>query len=131
MYNGQDWRCYTLNKQGNIADNIKGQTLNFWKLSGGSETPVDPQPDDPTPEEPTISTIAEALAASSGEFTVKGVVTLVDGKNIYIQDETGGICLYFSAAPSGIALGDTVIGTGTRAAYKGLPELSGASFPRV
>ena len=130
VYNGQDWRCYTLNKQGNIADNIKGQTLNFWKLSGGSETPVDPQPDDPTPEEPTISTIAEALAASSGEFTVKGVVTLVDGKNIYIQDETGGICLYFSAAPSGIALGDTVIGTGTRAAYKGLPELSGASFEK-
>jgi len=111
----QDWRAYT-----NTTGNIKDQTLGLWKLTSAPEEP----------EEPTISTIAEALAASSGTFTVKGVVTLVDSKNIYIQDETGGICLYFSAAPSGIALGDTVIGTGTRAAYKGLPELSGASFEK-
>ena len=67
-------------------------------------------------EEPEYSTIAEALAgAENAEFTVKGVVTLVDGKNVYIQDETGGICLYFSAAPTDLNLGDTVIGTGSRA----------------
>ena len=82
--------------------------------------------DTPAPE---YSTIAEALAgAANTQFTVKGVVTLVDGKNIYIQDETGGIDLYFNTAPTGISLGDTLIGTGKRATYKGLPELSGATY---
>ena len=74
-------------------------------------------------------TIAEALAgAANTQFTVKGVVTLVDGKNIYIQDETGGIDLYFSATPSGISLGDTIIGKGVRDTYNGLPELKNATF---
>jgi len=83
-----------------------------------------------TPE-PTYNTIAEALAGAANEsFTVKGVVTLVDGKNIYVQDETGGICLYFNSAPADIKLGDTVIGSGARAEYRGLPELSGASFEK-
>ena len=82
----------------------------------------------PEPETVPIST---ALAGANGAtFTVKGVVTLVDGKNIYIQDETGGIDLYFSVAPSDIALGDTLIGTGTRAVYRGLPELSGATYQK-
>ncbi len=109
----QDWRAYT-----NTTGNIANQTLNFWKLTSAPEEP----------EEPTISTVAEALAASSGTFTVKGVVTLVDGRNVYVQDATGGICLFFAKAPSGIALGDTVIGTGSRTTYNGLPELSGATF---
>ena len=51
------------------------------------ETP-DPEP------EPEFSTIAAALAGAEGtQFTVKGVVTLVDGQNYYLQDATGGICL--------------------------------------
>ena len=83
-----------------------------------------------TPE-PETSTIAEALAGEANtEFTVKGVVTLVDGKNIYIQDETGGICLYFGTAPSDIALGDTLIGTGARDTYNGLPELKNAAYEK-
>ena len=81
-----------------------------------------------TPVEPETSTIAEALAGETGaEFTVKGVVTMLDGRNVYIQDATGGICLYPPAAPTDLALGDTVIGTGSRAEYRGLPELSGGT----
>ncbi len=77
-----------------------------------------------------LTPIADVLAADSGTFSVKGVVTLVDGRNIFVQDETGGINLYFAAAPTDIALGDTLIGTGTRGEYKGLPQLSGASFEK-
>ncbi len=83
-----------------------------------------------TPVEPAYSTIAEALAATEGEFTVKGVVTLLDNRNVYIQDATGGICLYLSAAPTDLALGDTVIGTGTRTVYRGLPELGSATYEK-
>jgi len=79
------------------------------------------------------SDISVALAgkkADSGKFLVEGDVTLVDGKNIYIQDSTGGICAYFANAPTDIELGDTIAVTGTRDEYSGLPELSGASYTK-
>ena len=70
-------------------------------------------------------TIAEALALETGnEATVRGVVTFIDGRNVYIQDDTGAIVLYLNAASETVALGDLVEAKGTRAAYKGLPELS-------
>lgn len=99
-------------------------TLTFYKLnettggddntSGGEETPSD------------VVSISTALAATEGTFNVSGAVTLIDGKNIYIQDATGGICAYFSEAPADLALGDVITVSGTRAAYNGLPELTGA-----
>ena len=92
----------------------------LYKLEGGSTEP-----------EPGTVPIATALAGENGtKFTVKGVVTLLDGKNVYIQDSTGGICLYFNEAPSGISLGDTVIGSGEKDTYNGLPELKNAKFQK-
>ena len=83
------------------------------------------------PPEPEYDAIAEALAGAEGtSFTVKGVVTLVDSQNIYLQDETGGICARMSAKPTDISLGDTIIATGSRATYKGLPQLSGATYEK-
>ena len=80
---------------------------------------------------PEYDTIAEALAGAEGtSFTVKGVVTLVDSQNIYLQDETGGICARMSAKPTDISLGDTIIATGSRATYNGLPQLSGATYEK-
>lgn len=94
--------------------------VTLYKLEGGSTEP-----------EPGTVSIAEALAGEKdAEFTVKGVVTLFDGKNVYIQDSTGGICLYFNSTPSGISLGDTVIGTGKKAEFKGLPELTNATLQK-
>lgn len=94
--------------------------VTLYKLEGGSAEP-----------EPGTVPIATALAGENGtEFTVKGVVTLLDGKNVYIQDSTGGICLYFNSTPSGISLGDTVIGTGKKAEFKGLPELTNATLQK-
>ena len=118
------------------------RSLEFFKLDEGQVTP--PVPTDPTqpsetepteppvteptaptePEVPTVS-IADALSGADGtEFTVKGVVTLVDGKNLYLQDETGGICLRLGGNPTA-KLGDTVIGTGKRGTFNGLPQLNG------
>lgn len=94
--------------------------VTLYKLEGGSTEP-----------EPGTVSIAEALDGANGtEFTVKGVVTLLDGKNVYIQDSTGGICLYFNESPSGISLGDTVIGSGEKDTYNGLPELKNAKFQK-
>ena len=83
---------------------------------------------DPDPE-PTSVPIKTALDGSKDEkFTVKGVVTFTDGSNVYLQDATGGICLYLSAADDNIKLGDTIVGTGTRGDYKGQPQLSKGTY---
>ncbi len=74
-----------------------------------------------------ILSIAEAKALSLNEYaTVQGVVTFIDGKNVYVQDATAGIDLYLTAnAPATLALGDLVQAYGKRAAFNGLIELSG------
>ena len=77
---------------------------------------------------PTLITIAEARALALNEYAlVQGVVTFIDGRNVYIQDETAGIDLFLNnnTVPSAIALGDMVQAYGKRAAYYGLAELSG------
>ena len=76
---------------------------------------------------PTIVTIAEARALEVNEYVmVQGLVNFIDNRNVYIQDATGGICLYLNSntVPSALALGDMVQAFGKRANYNGLKELS-------
>jgi len=73
-------------------------------------------------------TIAEAKALETNQYgLVQGVVTFIDGRNIYVQDATAGIVLYLNnnTVPAGLALGDMVLGYGKKAVYNGLIELSG------
>ena len=80
---------------------------------------------------PTAGTIAEALAAETGaKYSVKGVVTMIEGKNVFVQDATGAICIYLSAAPTDLALGDTIEAQGEKDAYNGLPELKNATYTK-
>ena len=77
---------------------------------------------------PTTITIAEAKALNLNEYAqVQGVVTFIDGRNVYIQDSTAGIDLFLNGntVPQALALGDLVQAYGKRAAYNGLIELSG------
>ena len=74
-------------------------------------------------------TIKEALALEMDkEATVKGVVTLVDGLNVYVQDSTGGICVRVSQEAEKASLGDTIIATGKRGEFQGLPQLHTATI---
>jgi hypothetical protein len=75
---------------------------------------------------PDLITIAEARALDNEEYAlVKGIVTFVDGKNVFIQDETAGIVLFLNANASGVALGDEVKAYGKKTTYNGLIELTG------
>lgn len=74
-------------------------------------------------ENGTITNISDVKAAATGTFTVKGTVTFVDGANVYVEDETGGIDLYFTGTPSSINVGNIVTATGTKTTYNGLIEL--------
>ena len=100
----------------------------LYQYVEGTGTP-DPGPG---PDEPTVISISDALAAADGteKLTVKGVVTLLDGQNVYLQDSTGGICARMSGQFDDIALGDTVIATGKRDTYNGLPQLGSATYEK-
>lgn len=67
---------------------------------------------------------AKAYTSTSTVYYVKGIVTYVSGKNVYIEDATGGICVYFATADaaSGIALGDEIVVWDTMTTYNGLIE---------
>lgn len=87
-----------------------------------------------TPTEPEVKTdpISAALAGADGtEFTVKGKVILIDGKNVYVKDSTGGICARAAENVEDLAIGDTVIATGSKSVYNGLPQLGNATYKKV
>lgn len=76
----------------------------------------------------TPMTIAEARALENNEYAlVQGVVTLLDGRNVYIQDATAGIDLYLNTGtvPEALALGDMVMAYGKKTVFNGLVELTG------
>lgn len=88
----------------------------------------DVEPADDTPEEEQkIVDIADVAAATEGTFTIKGVVTLVNGQNYYVQDATGAMCVRVAAARSDIELGATIVATGSRTDYNGLKQLGSAT----
>lgn len=72
-------------------------------------------------------TIAAARALENNQYAlVQGIVTFIDGRNIYVQDATAGIDLYLNnnTVPTTLALGDMVKGYGKKTVYNGLTELT-------
>ena len=122
--NGDQMR-FRYYKSGTYTDQ---QPVTLYKLEGEGGGEVTP----PGPEEPETITIAEALAKPDGteNLAVTGVVTLLDGKNVYLQDSTGGICVRMSSNFDDISLGDTIIGTGKRATFNGLPQLENSTYEK-
>lgn len=124
--NSSLFSCYASGQNDIVVYSANEQDYDEGSGNGGSgnegsgEEPVIPE----QPGEVTVSTIADAKAMDTdATATVKGTVIFVDGKNVVVQDSTGGINLYFSTAPADITIGDVVQATGTRAAYKGLEQL--------
>ena len=75
---------------------------------------------------PSLISISEARALANNEYAlVQGVVTFIDGRNVYIQDATGGIDLYLNAPHSTVAIGDMVKAYGKKTVFNGLVELTG------
>ena len=105
------YRAYA---QSNLGASDYGNSITVFKLD--------------TAVEPEYTDIADVRAYETGvSATVQGTVTFIDGRNVYIQDSTGGIDLYLNSGtvPSTLAIGDKVQATGTTAEYRGLFELSG------
>ena len=73
-----------------------------------------------------VSTIAEVRAlADDTEAKTSGVVNFVSGKNVWIQDATGGILVYTAETPA-CEVGQKITVKGKKVMYGDAPELSGA-----
>ena len=73
-----------------------------------------------------IPTIAEVKAmADDTETKVSGVVNFISGKNIYIQDATGGILVYTTENPT-CTVGQKIVVKGVKVIYGGAPEVKSA-----
>ena len=73
-----------------------------------------------------IPTVAEVKAlADDTETKVAGVVNFISGKNVYIQDATGGILIYTTETPT-CKVGEQIIAKGLKVMYGGAPEVKSA-----
>ena len=73
-----------------------------------------------------IPTVAEVRAlANDTETKVSGVVNFISGKNVYIQDATGGILVYTSETPA-CEVGQKIVAKGVKVIYGGAPEVKSA-----
>ena len=73
-----------------------------------------------------IPTIAEVKAlADDTETKVSGVVNYINGKNVYIQDATGGILIYTTENPT-FKVGERIVAKGLKVIYGGAPEVKSA-----
>ena len=73
-----------------------------------------------------IPTIAEVKAmADDTETKVAGVVNFISGKNVYIQDATGGILVYTTENPT-FKVGERIVAKGLKVMYGGAPEVKSA-----
>lgn len=67
--------------------------------------------------------------------TITGVVTvplgLFSSREVYIQDNTGGVCLYSNNYPVSLNYGDSIIATGTVDQYRGKNELTNFTYQRL
>ena len=67
--------------------------------------------------------------------TIAGVVTVPNGlfssRESYIQDNTGGVCLYASSFPVPLNYGDSIIATGRVSQYRGKNELTDFTYQRL
>ena len=73
-----------------------------------------------------IPTVVEVRAlADDTETKVSGVVNFISGKNVYIQDATGGILLFTSADPT-CKVGEKIVAKGVKVIYGGAPEVKSA-----
>ncbi|MBU5332877.1 CehA/McbA family metallohydrolase [Anaerocolumna aminovalerica] len=104
-------------------DGIQGITNTFTYTIGDGKT-----------------SIAEARAIFADpkvpdkKVTVTGVVTFIDGNNVFMQDNTAGIDAYFSGGiskPSGVAIGKELTVTGELIEYNGLLEVTKMSAAKV
>lgn len=110
-------------KTSTVSGNPEGYPTNFYvyKVNGeAEEAPIE------------YISVKDARDASTGTVCyIEALISFIDGKNIYLYDDTASIVVYLSDANSDIKVGDIVKATGTRGAYNGLEQLGSGSIVEI
>ena len=81
---------------------------------------------------PVAMSIAEARTTDKTAVILTGTVSAVNGKNVFMQDDTAGICVYNTAGTTFTAKkGDKITVTGNLSVYSGLLEITPTSAAGV
>ncbi|ERI90053.1 5'-nucleotidase protein [Clostridiales bacterium oral taxon 876 str. F0540] len=79
-----------------------------------------------------LSSIAEARTTALKSVIIKGIVSAVNGNNVFMQDGTAGICVFNSGGKIFTAKkGDMISVTGNLSVYNGLLEITPSSAADV
>lgn len=109
------------------VDNKEQAEENDKKPLGETELPIAnsaPEEEKTEAEPLQVSSIADARkGAKDVSFTVQGVITAIDGKNVFVQDSSGGICIYLQVSNTALKVGNEVTATGKKDIFNGLDEL--------
>lgn len=81
--------------------------------------------------QPVKISVAKNAPLNTENIKVKGIITYISGKNVYIQDDTDAICLYLTATATGLNKGDEIIAIGKRVDFSNLIELSGVDLGTI
>ena len=78
-----------------------------------------------------LPTIAEVRAQTSGATEFKGIVTGIDGDNLFVQDETAAINVFRANYSEELKVGDEVRVQGSRAAFNGLQQIGSGAIVTI
>lgn len=78
----------------------------------------------------TLSQVKELSDGTDGILT-KGIITHIDYKRVYVQDDTGAVMLYMNAANDKLKVGQEMLIIGERDSYNGLIELTNVDENRM
>lgn len=80
-----------------------------------------------------MTTEQARATGGSGSAIVTGIVTMVSGNSVFIQDSTGGLCIYNNSGTTFTmpSRGDQIQATGSLSSYYGLIELKPAKATDV
>ena len=95
--------------------------FNLFKVTGeAEEAPIE------------YISVKEARDAETGaECYIEALISFIDGKNIYLYDNTASIVAYLAEANSEIKVGDIIKVSGRRGSYNGLEQLGSASVVEI
>lgn len=97
--------------------------FSLYKLVDGEPTPPTPPVDLPIDASKAVASKDVLAGEKDAEFVVKGVVTMADGWNVYLQDESGAIAPNLAKKDTTLKSGDTLLATGLRKENNGMPYL--------
>lgn len=123
---GKNWSGSASSVVFTWADNAKTQKINTITVTFSTDGSVTPdqgeggdEGEDEENTEVTVSTIAEVIAAGTGNAATKGTVVATYSRGFLMSDGTGSILVY-QGSDKGILAGDAVTVSGTTSVYGGL-----------